>query len=158
MYSNLILQRVFTSLAEYGCIVRQEELRGQRLPWKDWKYYEALRRTISVFRIVFQLFDINIDLPCPRVPGFAVAPLPANKLLWRADTEERWEREWEDEVKETPIHAITTNGDFLKLRNGVTPAHGRKIISSKYYAGADELGLLVLLLAHLRDSPLDIGS
>ena len=111
-----------------------------------------------MFRVVFQIFDITIDLPCPQLPGFAVAPLPANKLLWRADTEEQWEREWEDVVKESPIHAITYNGDFLKLRNGVTLAHGRKVISSKYYAGADELGLLVLLSAQLRHCSITVGS
>jgi hypothetical protein len=74
-----------------------------------------------------------------------MAPVPASKLLWRAETETEWEEQWE---KENAMHGILRNGDLVKLKNSVEE-NRRHSEWDRWYAGTDELGLLVVLAADL---------
>lgn len=133
-----------------GSIVRREELRGQRLPWKEWIYVESLRRTVIVGRIAVQIFVLDIYLPCPPLPYYAAAPLPSSKLIWRAESEEQYEREWESEVKVSSIHGMRNNGDLVKLKNGITEAHQSEADWAAWYQGCDELGMLAVISTSLK--------
>lgn len=75
-----------------------------------------------------------------------MAPVPASKLLWRAESE----MEWEEQLgKESAVHGILRNGDLVKLKNGVEEEHRRHAEWDGWYAGTDELGFLVVLVADL---------
>jgi hypothetical protein len=104
-------------------------------------------RTVHVFRIANLLFNINIDVSCPDIPEFIVAPLPAGKTLWRANNADDWAREWEKQVEETVFHGILRNGDLVKLKNGIN--HHKQANWDRWYASADELGILAVLSASL---------
>jgi hypothetical protein len=95
------------------------------------------------------MFNMNLISECPRPPGFAVAPLPASKLLWRAKNVNEWEQEWSREVKETPIHGMLKNGDLVKLKNGCEQSNLRRADWDLWYSKADELGILAVLSANL---------
>jgi hypothetical protein len=102
-----------------------------------------------VLYLAFDLFYMDLNLVCPPFPQFAVAPLPASKLLWRAKSVDEWQREWEKEVSETSIHGILRNGDLVKLKNGIHEPNFRKAEWSRWYAGADELGMLAVLSGNI---------
>ena len=111
------------------------------------KYCRAdLERTVTVLRIISFLFNIDVNLPCPPPEDYAIAPVPASKLLWRAESKMEWEEQWE---KENAIHGILSNGDLVKLKNGVEEEHQRYAEWDRWYAGTDELGFLVVLAADL---------
>jgi hypothetical protein len=93
---------------------------------------------------------MDLDLVCPHLPNFALSPLPANKLLWRAKDAEEWELEWANVVKETSIHGILKNGDLVKLKDSFQEPNFRKVDWDNWYSGADELGILAVLSANLR--------
>lgn len=93
---------------------------------------------------------MDLGLICPPLPLFAVAPLPASKQLWRARDAEEWEREWEKEVKESSVHGMLKNGDLVKLKHGIGEMNMRRADWAKWYAGADELGILAILSANLK--------
>jgi hypothetical protein len=85
-------------------------------------------------------------MPCPPPEDYAIAPVPASKLLWRAESKMEWEEQWE---KENAMHGILRNGDLVKLKNGVEEEHRRYAEWDRWYAGTDELGFLVVLAADL---------
>ena len=61
-----------------------------------------------------------MDLLCPPPHDFAVAPVPASRLLWRAETEIGLEEQLE---KGNSIHGILRNGDLVKLKHGLDEEH-----------------------------------
>jgi hypothetical protein len=144
----------------WSALMNKAELGGQRPKWQDWVFSESKRRyepslvsdywgtnserTVIVFRIISFLFNIDVNLPCPPLQDYAMAPVPASKLLWRAKTEIEWEEQWE---KENAIHGILRNGELVKLKNGVEEEHRRHAEWDRWYAGTDELGILAVLAA-----------
>ncbi|KAF2656567.1 hypothetical protein K491DRAFT_691804 [Lophiostoma macrostomum CBS 122681] len=132
---------------ESGDFIKDEEFQGLPPPWSVWITIESFRRTVHVYRIANLLFNINIDVTCPDIPEFVVAPLPAGKTLWRANNAEDWAREWQKQVEETTFHGILRNGDLVKLKNGINER--KQGNWDRWYASADELGILAVLSASL---------
>lgn len=52
------------------------------------------RRTISTARIINRLLHAELSIPCPELPDFAFAPLPARRALWRARSASDWALEY----------------------------------------------------------------
>jgi len=125
------------------------EIAGQRPLWRDWILAESKRRLTALGHILFRLVYIEPKLPCPELEQFAFSILPASKQLWRALDEQSWEREWTKEVRDSPFHSVLRNGDLVNLKNGVEEQHQRKADWDRWYAGADEFGILAILSVDL---------
>lgn len=125
------------------------EIAGQRPLWRDWIVAESKRRLTALSHVLFRLVHVELKMPCAELDQYAFTILPASKQLWRALDEQSWEREWTNEVGDSPFHSVLRNGDLVNLKNGVEEQHQRKADWDRWYAGADEFGILAILSVDL---------
>lgn len=116
-------------------------------PWRRWIIIETKRRINSVLRLMWQLYHLDVGLPHPcHRTAWTSSPLPASKLMWKASTEADWESEREADA----FYRQMSHQDLL-LFKGCTEVDGQPSRRewARWYAGADELGILVVISASL---------
>lgn len=112
-------------------------------PWKRWTIIESKRRINSVVRLMCQLYNLDAGLPHPcHRTAWTSSPLPASKLLWKASTE----ADWEAVRANDSFYRNLSNQDLLYFK-GCTEVDGQPSKEEwvRWYAGADELGILVVI-------------
>jgi hypothetical protein len=116
-------------------------------PWKRWIIIETKRRVNSVVRLMWQLYHVDVGLPHPcHRTAWSSSPLPASKLMWKASTEEEWEAAREADT----FYRELSHQDLLFFK-GCTEIDGQPSRAewARWYAGADELGIVVVISASL---------
>jgi hypothetical protein len=114
-------------------------------PWKQWIIIESKRRVNSVLRLMWQLYNLDVGLPCPCLHTYKSMPLPASKLLWNAASEEEWQRELENDA----FYRSKSHQDLIDFRCGSKTDQPTGEEWARWYAGTDELGILVVLSTSL---------
>jgi hypothetical protein len=103
-----------------------------------------------MFYIISLLYNLDIStisVPCQQVAGYALAPLPASKSLWRAQTEQEWEAEW---TRGSTFHGVLKNGDLVNLHRDFSVSAEKRTAWEQWWASADEMGFLVALAANIQ--------
>ena len=102
---------------------------------------ESKRRVNSVMRVMRQLYNLDIGVEWPYASVTTATPLPASKLLWNAKTEE----EWKSARNGDSFYRSLSFGDLLKFNGLSEDDYPSKEEWARWYAGADELGILVVI-------------
>ncbi|KAF2099056.1 hypothetical protein NA57DRAFT_76292 [Rhizodiscina lignyota] len=145
------VNKIATRLVDVtGNLVAKDDLEGRRMTWNEWIFAECKRRTLLVFRVLQKIVHLDILLPCPTLPEYAAAPLPASKQLWRASTAEDWERARDYDSRDLWVHGMLKDGSLAALKDGVDSTHRRIVDWDRWYAGVDELGVLAVLSANIQ--------
>jgi hypothetical protein len=94
---------------------------------------------------------INVDqaLTCAPPPGFAIIPLPAQKILWEAKTAAEWRSEYETTLRTREIFGLSNEGQLIKLqqRFGQITTHSARW--EEWYSVSDRFGTLIMIAASL---------
>jgi hypothetical protein len=110
-------------------------------PWKHWVLVESKRRVNSTLRLMRQLYDLEIGTPYPYADITTAFPLPASKLLWLAKSEQEWQRE----LKKDSYYKTLRLDDLMKFTGSTRNDYPSREEWTRWYAGADELGILVVI-------------
>ncbi|KAL4952340.1 hypothetical protein BDW69DRAFT_185540 [Aspergillus filifer] len=87
--------------------------------WQEWLFEESRRRLAVIYQIIKMLVYFEPAAKCDLPADLLLAPLPAKKLLWEADSEESWKpgAQREPEIHFT-AYGLATNGELVKLDSG----------------------------------------
>jgi hypothetical protein len=118
----------------------QQQLDGLSL-WRRWVLIESKRRVNSVVRLMWQLYHLDVGVACPCVNAFTATPLPASKRLWGASSE----AEWQLELARDGFYSSLRQQDLMNFRGSPGDEYPSKEEWARWYAGADELGILVVI-------------
>lgn len=113
----------------------------QHSQWKYWALIESKRRMSITIRLIRQLYNIDIGLIFPYEDITTATPLPANKLLWLAKDE----TEWKKELKSDEYYADLSMSDLVNFKGSTVDDCPSGEEWARWYAGADELGILVVI-------------
>jgi hypothetical protein len=100
-----------------------------------------------VISLLYNLDNSMVSQPCQQATGYAMAPLPASKSLWRAETEQEWESEW---ARGGSFHGVLKNGDLVKLHRDLGESAQRRTAWEQWWANADDMGFLAALAANIQ--------
>jgi hypothetical protein len=129
--------------------------------WSQWILDESRRRVATVFRIINMLVCMSPATTCNSQPGLILAPLPARKQLWEAESEEQWLNELYRVPSVNSGYGLSTNGDLIgldeyQMQSMNLPGSVELCTSSKskenweeWCAGMDGFGALIMLAASL---------
>lgn len=117
----------------------------QLAPWKFWVLIESKRRANSTLRLMRQLYNLDIGWIYPYADITTATPLPASKLLWLSKSEQ----EWQKELDRDSFYSSLSLHDLLKFKGNTENDHPSTTEWARWYAGADELGILVVISASL---------
>jgi hypothetical protein len=106
-------------------------------------------RTVTIVKIINTIFHADLSIPCPKMPEYKAAPLPSHQSLWGAHNELNWNIEYFKNIRQSGPHGMLSNGDLVELKSGVSYQTDRKLDWDNWYAGADTLGILVMIAANL---------
>ncbi|KAL4959926.1 uncharacterized protein BDV14DRAFT_212080 [Aspergillus stella-maris] len=134
-----------------------------------WLFEESRRRLAVIYQILKMLIYFEPAAKCDLPADLLLAPLPANKLLWEASSEESWKAraQGEPEVHRTAF-GLATNGELVKLNSSKgrgEMGHRDTMLShmaldtmtvsrsatgwEEWCSGMDGLGGLIMLVASL---------
>lgn len=117
----------------------------QIAPWKFWVLIESKRRVNSTLRLMRQLYNLDIGLPYPYADVTTSTPLPASKLLWLSKNEQEWQRELDGDA----FYSKLSLHDLMQFNGTTENDHPSTKEWARWYAGTDELGILVVISASL---------
>jgi hypothetical protein len=117
----------------------------QLAPWKYWVLIESKRRVNSTLRLMKQLYNLDIGLSYPYADITTATPLPASKLLWLSKSEQ----EWQKELDRDSFYSKLSLHDLMHFRGTTENDHPSTTEWARWYAGTDELGILVVISASL---------
>jgi hypothetical protein len=134
---------VCSKIAEGG--YQQVSSLRQLAPWKYWVLIESKRRVNSTLRLMKQLYNLDIGLSYPYADITTATPLPASKLLWLSKSEQ----EWQKELDRDSFYSKLSLHDLMQFRGSTENDHPSTTEWARWYAGTDELGILVVISASL---------
>jgi hypothetical protein len=108
-------------------------------------------RLVTIARILNKLINIDRAVTCYPLPGFAIVPLPAKKVLWEAPDAMTWRAEFNQTLKEREIFGLLEDGQLakLQLQQEYTSFTTSSANWEKWYAGMDEFGTIIMVAAAL---------
>lgn len=133
---------VCSHIAEAG---HQVSSMRQLAPWKFWVLVESKRRVNSTLRLMRQLYNLDIGLSYPYADITTSTPLPASKLLWLSKSEQEWQRE----LDRDSFYSKLSLHDLVQFKGATENNHPSATEWARWYAGTDELGILVVISASL---------
>ncbi|KAL4741335.1 hypothetical protein BDV11DRAFT_213327 [Aspergillus similis] len=95
---------------------------GLEVDWNEWLFEESRRRLSIIFRMVGMLTYFQPAARCDLPTDLVLAPLPAKKPLWEANSWIEWKTELQKEpsVQQTAF-GLATTGELVRLDK----AHGQ---------------------------------
>jgi hypothetical protein len=145
-------QTISAHLAQrIGYVDDTVSMHSESRDWSAWIFAESQRRIITMARIINMVFHIECAVSCDALPGFALIPLPSNKVAWETDDEAVWCAEYDKCHANRFIYGLTTEGKLVQLRQTVTGIDSREEGWQKWLAGQDAFGMLIMLAAQLLD-------
>lgn len=132
--------------------------------WKDWIFEESSRRLCTINQVLNMIVYFEPAMMCDMHLGLLLAPLPAKKQLWEANSEFAWKADVSRELDQRVSFGLAADGELVKLdKNGAycypkVLAHeyrcahvGSKTLASweDWCSKMDNLGGLVMLAASL---------
>ncbi|KAH6605419.1 hypothetical protein Trco_007126 [Trichoderma cornu-damae] len=106
--------------------------------------------TLSIVKVIGTVYHVDITSACPFAVTLKASPLPSQQALWCAYNELDWNVEYSKNIKQSRPHGILSNGDLVSLQSGVGYNRCKKPDRDDWYAGADNLGILVIMVANIR--------
>ena len=112
-------------------------------------YLHLWSRIETLGRILNLLVDIERAVGCTPMAGFAIFPLPAKKVLWKARSAEAWGKEFDLGLRARELFGLATDGQVMKVKF----EYGRMNVIvadwESWYAEMDGFGSLVMITASL---------
>jgi hypothetical protein len=104
---------------------------------------------VTIARIMNMAFFMDRAFTCEGLPGFALIPLPSNKVAWETDDEKVWWAEYEKCYVERCMHALTDEGNLVRLRQTTQGIESREEEWKRWLAVQDGFGMMVMLASQL---------
>jgi hypothetical protein len=117
--------------------------------WQGWIFAESRRRVVVLARIMNMAFYMDRAFTCDGLAGFALIPLPANKVAWETDDEQVWCAEYDKCHLERSIYGLTSEGKLVRLRQTANGIDSMGVEWQRWLASQDGFGLLVMLASQL---------
>jgi hypothetical protein len=86
---------------------------GLETSWKEWLFEESRRRLAVVYRVVNMLVYFEPASLCELQRDLVLAPLPAKKQLWEANSA----LAWKETLGVQDLFALAANGELVELEN-----------------------------------------
>ncbi|KAL5411264.1 hypothetical protein PMIN04_010313 [Paraphaeosphaeria minitans] len=110
---------------------------GSRPAWSHWVLAEAKRRALIAVYLLDDCVNVFAGVSCIRGDELAQLPAPCSEKLWRAESEETWERLWD-------VHVAEWAGGGLRLEElWGTEVRGDERVE-RWVRDVDALGMTVL--------------
>ncbi|KAI4597875.1 hypothetical protein KJ359_004152 [Pestalotiopsis sp. 9143b] len=166
---SLMQNTIIIVAATFNSTFRRSEHDSDASPtsekrWKDWIFEESSRRLCTINQVLNMLVYFEPAMMCDMHLGLLLAPLPAKKQLWEADSEFTWKADVSRELEQWVSFGLAADGELVKLdKDGAqcypkVLAHeyrcahvGSKTLASweDWCSEMDNLGGLVMLAASL---------
>lgn len=136
---------LFQICSQITIMVDDQSQMDQYSSWQKWIIVESKRRVNSVLRLTSQLYNLDNGLACPCANTSTATPLPASKSLWNASSEEQWNQILEKDL----FYQKLSKEDLMNFRGATENNYPSKEEWARWYAGTDELGILVVITTTL---------
>jgi hypothetical protein len=113
--------------------------------WHAWIFAESRRRVVTMARIMNMAFYMDRALRCEGLPGFALIPLPSNKVAWETDDEDVWSAEYDKCHNERYIYGLTSEGKLVRLHQTAKGIDSKEEEWPRWLASQDGFGTMVML-------------
>lgn len=104
---------------------------------------------VTIARILNIFTNIDCAVRSPALAGFAIFPLPAKKVLWKASHPAAWGVEFAEGLRQRELYGLATDGRLVKLRCDLGAMNETATDWEAWYAGMDEFGTLIMIAASL---------
>jgi hypothetical protein len=126
-----------------------------KVNYASWLYQPGHQltnaRTVVLLFILHLLYDIKPEQRAKAQAGLLAMPLPADRLIWQAEREEDWNREYDGMLKRRKQRDYLTYRDLVTLgSDGGLPRDMDSVRMqdlNAWMVNADSFGILVMMAA-----------
>lgn len=92
---------------------------------------------------------MQIPKTCEPLRGFALFPLPSNKVLWEARDHKTWRSEVNVALKDKEIFGLSLGGELIRTTLVDGNMNTEPADWAKWYSGMDAFGSLIMIASSI---------